>query len=179
MRYAHIRKMGKSYYLKVFGRKKTKCNKFFLFYNLPLNNVHILSERDWGYTLFSRQYIGQLIGKVVKIDGVVKTFINSQTISEAERKSLRDKKTADHKLRHLLTIIIDHCNRDDLQAFKTFIDILGDTHNVDIAQQLSLIYKEMVRSSHLIYKFRVRTDLIYIYLYSHNKITWKRDKYKK
>jgi hypothetical protein len=109
---------------------------------------------------------------VVKIDGVVQKFIDSRTISEAEKKSLRDKKVADEKLRQLLTIIIDHCNRDNLQAFKTFIDILGDTNNVDIAQQLSLIYKERVRSSHLIYKFRVRTDLIYIYLYSQNKITW-------
>ena len=109
---------------------------------------------------------------MVKIDGVVQKFIDSRTISEAERKSFRDKKVADQKLRRLLTIITDHCNRDDLQAFKTFIDILGDTNNVDIGKQLSLIYKERVRSSHLIYMFRVRTDLIYIYLYYHNKITW-------
>ena len=81
-------------------------------------------------------------------------------------------KVADQKLKHLLTIITDHCNRDVLQPLKTFIDILGDTSNVDIAHQASLIYKERVRSSHLIYRFRVRTDLIYIYLYSHNKITW-------
>ena len=106
-------------------------------------------------------------------------FIDSKTISEAEKKSLRDKKVADQKLRHLLTIITDHCNRHDLQAFKTFIDILRDTNNVDIAQQLSLIYNERVRSSHLIDKFRVRTDLIYIYFHSHNKITWQRDKYQK
>ena len=171
--------MGKSYYLKVFGRKKTKCNKFFLFYNLPLNNVHI-EDIQVDHTLFSRQYIGQMVGKVVKIDGVVKKFIiNSQTISGDERNSLRDKKVADKKLRHLLTIITDHCNRDDLQAFKTFIDILGETNNVNIAQQLSLIYNERVRSSHLIYKLRVRTDLIYISRYSHSKITWQRDKYKK
>jgi hypothetical protein len=110
--------------------------------------------------------------KVAKIDGVVKQFMYSKTISEDERKSLRDKKVADQKLRHLLTIITDHCNRDDLQAFKTFIDILGATNNGNVAQHLSLIYNERVRSSHLIYKFRVRTDLIYIYLYSHNKITW-------
>ena len=103
---------------------------------------------------------------------MVKTFIDSRAISEAERKSLRAKKVAEQKLRHILTIITDHCNRDDFQAFKTFIDILGETNNVDIAQPLSLIYKERVRSSHLIYKFRVRTDLIYIYLYSQNKITW-------
>jgi hypothetical protein len=96
---------------------------------------------------------------------VVEKVIDSRTISEAERKSLRDKKVADEKLRHLLTIITDHCNRDDLQAFKTFIDILGETNNVNVAQHLSLIYNERVRSSHLIYKFRVRTDLIY-------KITW-------
>jgi hypothetical protein len=102
----------------------------------------------------------------------VEKFIDSKTISEAEGKSLRDKKVADQKLRHLLDIITDHCNRDDFQAFKTFIDILRDTNNVDIAQQLSLIYNESVRSSHLIYKFRVRTDLIYIYLYSYNTITW-------
>ena len=103
-----------------------------------------MATADCGDILFSRLYIGQLIGKVVKIDGVVQKFMNSQTISEAERKSLHDKKTADQKLRHLLTIVTDHCNRDDLQAFKTFIDILGDTRNVDIAQQLSLIYKERV-----------------------------------
>ena len=96
---------------------------------------------------------------------MVEKVIDSRTISEAERKSLRDKKVADEKLRHLLTIITDHCNRDDLQAFKTFIDILGETNNVNVAQHLSLIYNERVRSSHLIYKFRVRTDLIY-------KITW-------
>jgi hypothetical protein len=70
---------------------------------------------------------------------VVQKFIDSRTISEAERKSLRDKKVADQKLRHLLTIITDRCNRDDLQSFKTFIDILGDTNNVDIGKQLSLI----------------------------------------
>ena len=99
-------------------------------------------------------------------------FIDSRTISEAERKSLGDKKVADEKLRHLLTIITDHCNRHDLQAFKTFIDILGETNNVNVAQHLSLIYSERVRSSHLIYKFRVRTELIYVYLYSHYKITW-------
>jgi hypothetical protein len=125
-----------------------------------------------GHTLFSKQYCGQLIIQVVKIDGVVQKYIDSRTITEAEKKSLRDRKVADQKLRHLLTIITDRCNRDDLQAFKTFIDILGDTNNVDIGKQLSLIYKERVRSSHLIYKFRVRTDLIYIYLYYHNKITW-------
>jgi len=121
-------------------------------------------ERDWGHTLFSKQYCGQLIIQVVKIDGVVQKFIDSRTISEAERKSLRVKKVADQKLRHLLTIITEHCNRNELQAFKTFIDILGDTNTVDIAQQLSLIYNERVRSSHLIYKFRIRTDLIYIYI---------------
>ena len=103
---------------------------------------------------------------------MVQKLIDSRTISEAERKSLRDKKVADQKLRHLLTIITDHCNRDDLQAFTTFIDILGDTNNVDIGKQLSLIYKERLRFSHLICKFRARTDLIYIYLYSHNTITW-------
>jgi hypothetical protein len=43
---------------------------------------------------------------------VVQKFIASSTISEAERKSLRDKKIADQKLRYLLTIITDHCNRD-------------------------------------------------------------------
>ena len=142
-------------------------NKIFLFYNLSPSNVPILdieeylSERDWGHTLFSKQYCGELIIKVVKIDGVVQKFIDSRTISEAERKSLRDKKVADEKLRHLLTIITDHCNRDDLQAFKTFIDILGATNNGNVAQHLSLIYNERVRSSHLIYKFRVRTDVIY------------------
>jgi hypothetical protein len=148
--------------------------------NLSLSNVPILdteehlSERDCGHTLFSKQYCGQLIAKVVKIDGVVQKFIDSKTITEAERKSLRDDKVADQKLRHLLTIITDHCNRDDLQPFKTFIDILGDTGNVDVAQQLSPICNEMVKSSHLICKFRVRIDLIYIYIYFHsqNKITW-------
>ena len=98
-------------------------------------------------------------------------FIDSKTIYKAERKSLRDKKVADQKLRHLLTIIADHCNRHDLQSFKTFIDILRYTNNVDIAQQLSLIYKERVRSSHLMYKFRVRTDLIYMYIYTFILIT--------
>ena len=123
-------------------------NKFFLFYNLSLSNVHIVdieehhSERDCGHTLFSKQYFGQLIIKIVRIDSVVQKFIDSRTISEAERKSLRVKKVADQKLRHLLTIITEYCNRNDLQAFKTFIDILGDTNNVDIAQQISLIYNE-------------------------------------
>ena len=92
-------------------------------------------------------------------------FIDSKTIFEAERKSFRDKEVANQKLRHLLTIITDHCNRHDLQAFKTFIDILRDTNNVDIAQQLSLIYNERVRSSNLISKFRVKTDLIYKNVY--------------
>jgi hypothetical protein len=102
----------------------------------------------------------------------VQKFIDAKTISEAERESLRNKRIADQKLRNLLNIINEHCNKGDLQALKTFIDILGDTCNVTVAQHLSLIYNERVRSSHLIYKFRVRTDLIYIYLYSHNKITW-------
>ena len=170
--------MNRSFDIKINYLETLSLNKVFLFYNWSLSNDPIsdieeyLRERDWGHTLFSKQYCGELIIKVVKIDGVVQKFIDSRTISEAEKKSLRDKKVADQKLRRLLTIITDHCNRDDLQAFKTFIDILGDTNNVDIAQQLSLIYKERVRSSHLIYKFRVRTDLIYIYLYSHNKITW-------
>ena len=122
--------------------------------------------------LFSRQYIGQLITKVVKIDSVVQHLIASNTLSEAETSSLRDEKVADKKFRHLLTIITGHCNRQDLQALKTFIDILEDTGNIDVAQQVSLIYKERVRSSHLIYNFRVRTDLIYTYLYTHSKITW-------
>jgi hypothetical protein len=103
---------------------------------------------------------------------VVKKFIDSGTISAAERKSLGTKKVADQKLAHLLTLITEQCNIDDFKAFKTFIDILGDTNNVDIAHKLSLVYTERVRSSHLIYMFRVRTDLIYIYLYSHSKITW-------
>ena len=98
-------------------------------------------------------------------------FIDSETISEAERKSLLDKKVTDQKLRNLLTIITEHCNRNDLQPFKTFIDILEDTNNVDIAQRLSLIYNERVRSSNLIYTFRVRTDLIYIYIYTFILIT--------
>ena len=92
---------------------------------------------------------------------MVQKFIDSRTISNAERKSLRDKKVADEKLRHLLTIITDHCNIHDLQAFKTFIDILEETNNVNVTQHLLLIYLERVRYSHLIYKFRVRTDVIY------------------
>ena len=144
-------------------------NKFFLFYNLSLSNVPIVDNKQ---RLFSRQYIGQLITKVVKIDSVVQHLIDSKTLSEAETSSLRDEKVADSKFRHLLSIITGHCNRQDLEAFKTFIDILENTGNIDVAQQLSLIYKERVRSSHLIYNFRVRTDLIYTYLYSHSKITW-------
>jgi hypothetical protein len=103
---------------------------------------------------------------------VVQHLIASNTLSEAETSSLRDEKVADSKFRHLLSIITGHCNREDLEAFKTFIDILENTGNIDVAQQLSLIYKERVRFSHLIYNFRVRTDLIYTYLYSHSKITW-------
>ena len=144
-------------------------NKFFLFYNLSLSNVHIADNKQ---ILFSKQYIGQLITKVVKIDSVVQLLIASKTLSEAETRSLRDDKVADSKFRHLLSIITDHCNRKELKAFKNLIDILEDTGNIDVAQQLSLIYKERVRSSHLIYNFRVRTDLIYAYLYSHSKITW-------
>jgi hypothetical protein len=140
--------------------------------NSSLSNVPILdteehlSERVCGYTLFSKYYRGQLIAKVVKIDDVVQKFIDSKTITEAERKSLRNYKVADQKFRHLLAIITVHCNRDDLQPFKTFIDILGDTGNVDVAKQLLLICNERVRSSHLICKFRVRIDLIYIYILS-------------
>jgi hypothetical protein len=96
---------------------------------------------------------------------VVQHLIDSKTLSEAETRSLRDDKVADKKFKHLLTIITDHCNRKELKAFKNLIDILEDTGNIDVAQQLSLIYKERVRSSHLIYKFRVRTDLIYIYTF--------------
>ena len=99
--------------------------------------------------------------KIVKIDSVVQKFIDCDIISEEENKPLRDKKVADQKLRCLLTIITEYCNRNDLQAFKSFIDILGDTHNVEIAHQLSLIYDERVRSSNLISKFRVGIDLIY------------------
>jgi ribosome-binding factor A len=124
-----------------------------------------LSEKDWEHKLFSMQYCGQLLMKVVRIDGVVQKLIDSETISEAERKSLRAKKVADQKFRHLLTIITEYCNINDLQAYKTFIDILGDTNNVDIAQPLSLIYNERVRSSNLISKFRVKTDLIYKNVY--------------
>ena len=142
-------------------------NKFFLFYNLSISNVPIVDNKQ---ILFSRQYIGQLITKVIKIDSVVQHVIASKTLSEAETRSLREEKVADRKFRHLLTIITGHCNREDLQALKTFIDILEDTGNIDVAQQVSLIYKERVRSSHLIYNFRVRTDLIYTYLYSHSKI---------
>ena len=144
-------------------------NKFFLFYNLSLSNVPIVDNKQ---ILFSRQYIGQLITKVVKIDSVVQHLIDSKTLSEAETRSLRDDKVADSKFRHLLTILTGHCNRQDPDAFKTFVDILEKTGNIDVAQQVSLIYKERVRSSHLIYNFRVRTDLIYAYLYSHSKITW-------
>ena len=144
-------------------------NKFFLFYNLSLSNVPIVDNKQ---RLFSRQYIGQLITKVIKIDSVVQHLIASNTLSEAETSSLRDEKVADSKFRHLLSIITGHRNREDLEAFKTFIDILENTGNIDVAQQLSLIYKERVRFSHLIYNFRVRTYLIYTYLYSHSKITW-------
>ena len=96
---------------------------------------------------------------------MVQKFIASKTIPEAERNSLGDKKVSDQKFGHLLTIITDHCNKNDLQPFKTFIDILGDTNNIDMAQQLLLIYNGRVRSSHLICKFRVRTDLIYVYTF--------------
>jgi hypothetical protein len=153
-------------------------NKFFLFYNLSLSNVHILdieehhSERDCEHILFSKQYCGQLIIKIVRIDSVVQKFIDSRTISKAERESLSSKRVADQKLKHLLNIINENCNRNDLQAFKTFIDVLEETNNCNVAQHLSLIYNERVRSSYLIYKFRVKTDLIYVDLYSHYKITW-------
>ena len=106
------------------------------------------------------------------MESVVQHLIASKTLSEAETSSLRDHKVADKKFRHLLTILTDHCNRKDLKAFKTFIAILGETGNTDVAQQILPIYTERVRSSHLIYNFRVRTDLIYTYLYSHSKITW-------
>jgi hypothetical protein len=87
--------------------------------------------------LFSRQYIGQLITKVVKIDSVVQHLIASNTLSEAETSSLRDEKVADSKFRHLLIIITGHCNRQDLEAFKTFIDILENTGNIDVAHPVS------------------------------------------
>ena len=122
--------------------------------------------------LFSKQYIEQLIKKIVKIDSVVQQLIASKTLSEDEASSLRHHKAADNKLRNLLKIVTDHSNRKELKAFKTFIDILHHTGNIDIAQQILPIYNERVRSSHLIYNFRVRTDLIYTYLYSHSKITW-------
>jgi ribosome-binding factor A len=99
--------------------------------------------------------------KVVKIDSVVQHLIASKTLSEVENSALRDEKVADQKFKHLLYIITDHSNRKDLKAFKIFIEILGDTGNTDVAQQILPIYKERVRSSHLIYNFRVRTDLIY------------------
>ena len=67
-------------------------NKFFLFYNLSLSNVPIADNKQ---ILFSKQYIGQLITKVVKIDSVVQEFIASKTLSEAETSSLRDDKVAD------------------------------------------------------------------------------------
>jgi hypothetical protein len=98
-------------------------------------------------------------------------LIASKTLSEDEASSLRHHKAADNKLRNLLKIVTDHSNRKELKAFKTFIDILHHTGNIDIAQQILPIYNERVRSSHLIYNFRVRTDLIYTYLYSHSKIT--------
>jgi hypothetical protein len=144
-------------------------NKFFLFYNLSLSNVPIVDDKQ---VLFSKQYCGQLIKKVVKIDSVVQHLIASKTLSEAEENSLRHHKAADKKFRYILTIITDHSNRNDLKAFKAFTDILEATGNTDIAQQILPIYNERVRSSHLIYNFRVRTDLIYTYLYSHSKITW-------
>jgi hypothetical protein len=144
-------------------------NKFFLFYNLSLCNVPIVDNKQ---VLFSKQYIGQLIKKIVKIDGVVQQLIASTTLSEAEENSLRHHKAADRKFRYILTIITDHSNRKDLKAFKAFIEILEATGNTDIAQQILPIYNDRVRSSHLIYNFRVRTDLIYTYLYSHSKITW-------
>jgi hypothetical protein len=110
--------------------------------------------------------------KVVKIDSVVQHLIASKTLSETEKMSLHDEKVADQKFKCLLKIITDHSNIKDLKAFTILIEILGYTGNTDVAQQILPIYKERVRSSHLIYNFRVRTDLIYTYLYSHSKITW-------
>jgi hypothetical protein len=68
---------------------------------------------------------------------VVQHLIASETLSEAETKSLRDDKVADSKFRNLLNIITGHCNRQDLKTLKTFVDILEDTGNIDSLQWIS------------------------------------------
>jgi hypothetical protein len=89
--------------------------------------------------LFSKQYIEQLIKKIVKIDSVVQQLIASKTLSEDEASSLRHHKAADNKLRNLLKIVTDHSNRKELNAFKTFVDILEKTGNIGVVVYVPLI----------------------------------------
>lgn len=103
-------------------------------------------EDELVQELFSKQFIGDMSRKIVGIHDVVQKFIETNTMSDDEKKSLLEKKVADIKFSKLIKVVTKHCENNNIQVLKSFICALEETKNSELAKQLTLVYDERVRS---------------------------------
>lgn len=103
-------------------------------------------EDELVQELFSKQFIGDMSRKIVGIQNVVQKFIETNTMSDDEKKSLLEKKVADIKFSKLIKVVTKHCENNNIQVLKSFICALEETKNSELAKQLTLVYDERVRS---------------------------------
>lgn len=110
-------------------------------------------EDELVQELFSKQFIGDMSRKIVGIHDVVQKFIETNTMSDDEKKSLLEKKVADIKFSKLIKVVTRHCENNNIQVLKSFICALEETKNSELAKQLTLVYDERVRLEILLDQF--------------------------
>ncbi|CAC5405024.1 unnamed protein product [Mytilus coruscus] len=110
--------------------------------------------------LFSKQFIGDMSRKIVGIHDVVQKFIETNTMSDDEKKALLEKKVVDTKFNKLIKVVTKHCDKNNLQVLKSFICALEETKNNELAKQLTLVYDERVNSLSILNRLAKEKSLV-------------------
>lgn len=110
--------------------------------------------------LFSKQFIGDMSRKIVGIHDVVQKFIETNTMSDDEKKALLEKKVVDTKFNKLIKVVTKHCEKNNLQVLKSFICALEETKNNELAKQLTLVYDERVNSLSILDRLAKEKSLV-------------------
>ncbi|XP_071153637.1 uncharacterized protein [Mytilus edulis] len=117
-------------------------------------------EDELVQELFSKQFIGDMSRKIVGIHDVVQKFIETNTMSDDEKKSLLEKKVADIKFSKLIKVVTRHCENNNIQVLKSFICALEETKNSELAKQLTLVYDERVNSLSILNRLSKEKSLV-------------------
>ncbi|XP_076093172.1 uncharacterized protein LOC143064313 [Mytilus galloprovincialis] len=117
-------------------------------------------EDELVQELFSKQFIGDMSRKIVGIQNVVQKFIETNTMSDDEKKSLLEKKVADIKFSKLIKVVTKHCENNNIQVLKSFICALEETKNSELAKQLTLVYDERVNSLSILNRLSKEKSLV-------------------